>query len=82
MNKKIKIIAIKKLLKESEEGNIQLRGGTGYGAGHPISKGNPKQVYGKSQIELNATKEEESEDDNAVEEESEDVEVSKAFKQE
>jgi|TARA_R110001592_G_scaffold54449_4_gene166643 hypothetical protein len=81
MNKKIKILALKKLLKESEEGNIQLRAGTGYGAGHPISKGNPKQVYGKSQTEY-AEDEEELENGDEVEEESEDIEVSKAFKQE
>ena len=80
MNKKIKIIALKKLLKESEEGNIQLRAGTG--VGHPMSKKGPTQVYGKSEVELNATEEEESENGDEVEEDSEDIEVSKAFKQE
>jgi hypothetical protein len=80
MNKKIKILALKKLLKESDEGNIQLRAGTRYGAGHPINKGNPKQAYGKSQVEY-ADEEEES-DEIEIEEESEDIEISKAFKQE
>lgn len=78
MSKKIKIIALKKLLKESEN-NMVLRS---QNLGHPHAKGNPKQIYGKSQLELNATEEEESEDVEEIEEESEDVEVSKAFKQE
>ena len=75
---------IRNILNEIEN-NLNMRGQTGYGAGHPYQKGTERKVqpiYGKSVIEHEEDEEEVDNKKENVEDETMDkIKISKVFKE-
>ncbi len=83
-----KHIELFKLIFENMESSLTMRGGRGYGAGHPYQRTHgSKRVYGKSAIEEDYIEqkidhERQKDIDDKVEDDIELVKISKAFEKE
>lgn len=82
MNKKQKEIFLK-LIRENEN-ILNIRGGRGYGVGHSYPVKGPKNVYGKSDIQIQLDNEEIDDNEEILNDNNEElnkkVKISRAFK--